>query len=164
MITESVWMIALTGIGATLCMDGWALLLKYGFGIASLNYALPGRWLLWMLKGKFLHRTIITTPALAGERFTGWVFHYVTGAIFAFIPLLLAGSQWIAAPALTTAIMAGLISLAAPFFIMQPALGFGVAASRTPQPKRARRMSLLTHLVYGVGLYFSAVAAAALRF
>lgn len=164
MTTELMLLITLTGIGATLCMDGWALLLKYGFGIASLNYALPGRWLLWMAKGKFFHRTIVTTPVLKGEKFAGWVFHYLTGAIFAFIPLLSAGSRWIAAPTLPAAIIAGLISLAAPFLIMQPALGFGVAANKMPKPKKARMMSLLAHLVYGIGLYLSAVAAAALQF
>jgi hypothetical protein len=32
-------------------------------------------------------------------------------------------------------------------------LGLGMAASRTPNPLRARLKSLMTHIVFGVGLY-----------
>jgi len=145
------------GAGATLCMDIWALLLKRLWGFASLDYALPGRWLLWMLKGRFIHRTIINTPSLAGEEFIGWFFHYATGILWAFIPLVLVGSKWLFVPDVSTAMTTGLVSLAAPFFIMQPALGFGVAASATANPCQARLMSLLAHLVFGFGLYLSAI-------
>jgi Protein of unknown function (DUF2938) len=40
---------------------------------------------------------------------------------------------------------------------MQPSLGLGVAASRTPNPTQARLKSLMTHSVFGVGLYVCAV-------
>jgi hypothetical protein len=36
---------------------------------------------------------------------------------------------------------------------MQPAFGLGVAASKTPNPNKARLKSLMTHTVFGVGLY-----------
>lgn len=162
MSTEILLRILFTGAGATLCMDGWALLLRRKWGIASLDYALPGRWLLGMLKGKFVHRTILNAPALTGEKVTGWAFHYATGILFAFLPLLLSGPRWFHAPDFGTAMVTGLISLAAPFFIMQPALGFGMAASATANPTKARLKSLLTHLVFGCGLYLSAMLAAAL--
>ncbi|WP_127350177.1 DUF2938 family protein, partial [Enterobacter ludwigii] len=35
----------------------------------------------------------------------------------------------------------------------QPAFGFGIAASRTPHPWLSRLLSLLTHIVFGIGLY-----------
>ncbi|WP_264346966.1 DUF2938 domain-containing protein [Rheinheimera sp. MM224] len=38
---------------------------------------------------------------------------------------------------------------------MQPALGSGIAASKTPSPAKARLKSLLTHSVFGLGLYLS---------
>jgi hypothetical protein len=44
-----------------------------------------------------------------------------------------------------------------PFLIMQPSLGLGVAASRTPNPMQARLKSLVTHTVFGIGLYLSAL-------
>ena len=58
------------------------------------------------------------------------------------------------------ALLAGLFSLAAPFFILQPALGFGVAASRTPAPAAARLRSVKSHLVFGPGLYLAAMMGA----
>lgn len=59
-------------------------------------------------------------------------------------------------PSLSTGLLAGLLTLFAPFLILQPALGFGIAASRTPRPWLARLLSVLTHLAYGVGLYIAA--------
>ena len=43
------------GIGATLVMDLWHLLLKRTFSIPSLNYCLLGRWLRHMSRGTFRH-------------------------------------------------------------------------------------------------------------
>ncbi len=130
--------ILLTGAGATLCMDLWALLLKRRFGIPSLDYALVGRWFLGMFDGRWFHATI------------------VIGLAFAFIPLGLAGIEWYAAPEPRIALLSGWLSLAAPFLVMQPALGFGVAAAKTANPRRARLLSLLTHTVYGLGLLIAA--------
>jgi hypothetical protein len=42
-----------------------------------------------------------------------------------------------------------------PFLVMQPALGFGFAAAKNPHPVRARFKTLMTHSVFGVGLYVS---------
>jgi hypothetical protein len=36
---------------------------------------------------------------------------------------------------------------------MQPGMGAGVAASRTPRPATARLHSLVTHGIFGLGLY-----------
>lgn len=52
----------------------------------------------------------------------------------------------------------GLGSTAAPFFLMQPAFGLGVAASKTPNPTVARFRSLRAHAVYGLGLYLTGQA------
>jgi hypothetical protein len=37
--------------------------------------------------------------------------------------------------------------------VMQPAMGAGIAAGRTPRPWMARVHSVLTHGVFGLGLY-----------
>ena len=44
---------------------------------------------------------------------------------------------------------------------MQPAMGAGIAGSRTPNPWATRARNLVTHAVYGIGLYVTAVALAA---
>jgi hypothetical protein len=45
----------------------------------------------------------------------------------------------------------------APFLLMQPALGAGVASRLVPDPVRARLQSILSHAVFGVGLYLAAL-------
>jgi hypothetical protein len=46
----------------------------------------------------------------------------------------------------------------APWFVLQPGMGAGIAASRTPNPRAARLRNLATHTAYGIGLFGSAVA------
>ena len=153
----TIYALLITGIGATLVMDFWSLFQRYVLRIAPLNYALVGRWLLGLPGGKVCHHTILAAPPLRGEVLVGWGFHYLSGILFATLPLWLHGPDWYQQPSLTVGLLTGLITLLAPFLIMQPALGFGLAASRTPNPWRARMMSVLTHLAYGVGLYLAAV-------
>ncbi|MCW5117958.1 DUF2938 domain-containing protein [Burkholderia cenocepacia] len=152
----------LIGAGATLLMDLWTLFRRRAFGIPSLDYALVGRWLGHMTHGRFRHASISTAAPVPGERALGWIAHYTIGIAFAALPVLIAGPTWIDAPTPLPALVAGLASVVAPFFVMQPAFGFGIAASRTPQPGVARRRSLVTHLSYGVGLYLAAYLLAAL--
>lgn len=147
----------ITGVAATAIMDLWSLFQKYIIKIPPLNYALVGRWTLWLPKGKFRHNTIISTNSEHGERVTGWLFHYLTGILFAFIPLILDGPAWLNKPLLVTALLTGLLTLFAPLIILQPALGFGIAASQTLRPWLARLLSVLTHMAYGCGLYIAAL-------
>lgn len=51
----------------------------------------------------------------------------------------------------------GIVTVAFPFFILQPSLGLGVAGSRTPKPAQTRLKSLVTHTVFGAGLYVCAL-------
>ena len=55
-----------------------------------------------------------------------------------------------------------LVTVAAPLFLMQPGMGMGIAASKTPNPNAVRLRSLVTHAVFGAGLYLSALAVAPL--
>jgi len=155
-----VFKTVITGIGATLVMDLWSWCQKHVLRVPPLNYALVGRWMLSLPGGTFYHHTIASSPRMPGELFAGWVFHYLTGILFAFIPLLLNGTVWLSEPSFSAGLLAGLLTLFAPFIILQPAFGFGIAASRMPHPWRARLLSLLTHMAYGFGLYVTALAIA----
>ena len=154
--------VLLIGTGATLVLDLWTLFRKRAFGTPSLDYALVGRWLGHMMRGQFRHASIAAAPSVPGERTLGWIAHYAIGIAFATLPVMLAGAEWIGAPTPLPALVAGLGSVIVPFFVMQPAFGLGIAASRTPQPGVARRRSIVTHLVFGAGLYLAAVALSAL--
>jgi Protein of unknown function (DUF2938) len=145
------------GIGATLLMDLWNLFLKRAFSIPSLNYCLLGRWLRHMPEGTFRHASITAAPQKPFECAVGWIAHYTIGVAFALGFVVLASGDWLARPTLMVALLYGIGTVVFPFFIMQPSLGLGFAASRTPKPMQARLKSLVTHTVFGVGLYLCAL-------
>ena len=146
------------GVGASLAMDLWNLLLKRAFGIPSLNYCLLGRWLRHMPEGTFWHVSISSAPQRSLECLVGWIAHYSIGVVLAVGFVLVAGRDWLIRPTLLPALLYGVATVVLPFFLMQPALGLGAAGSRTPRPMQARVKSLVTHSVFGVGLYSCALA------
>jgi len=141
------------GMGATLTFDLWGLFLKHAFKITPSNLCLVGRWILYMPEGIFRHSNIGSAPQKSAECTVGWIFHYMIGIAFSVAFVILVGSSWLEHPTLIIALIFGLITVSAPFFIMQPAFGFGVAASKTPNPIQARLRSLMNHTVFGFGLY-----------
>lgn len=145
------------GIGATLLMDLWNLFLKRAFGIPSLDYCLLGRWLRHMPAGKFRHASIAAAAQKPSECTVGWVAHYTIGVVFAVVFVVLISGDWLARPTLLPALLYGIGTVVFPFLIMQPSLGLGIAASRTPKPTQARLKSLATHTVFGIGLYVCAL-------
>jgi DUF2938 family protein len=148
---------AATGIGATLIMDLWNLFLKRSFGVPSLNYCMLGRWLRHMPEGTFRHANIAAAPPKSGECPAGWIAHYSIGIVFALL-FVAASPAWLEQPTVLPALLYGIATVVFPFLVMQPSLGLGIAASRTPRPAQARLKSLATHSVFGLGLYVSALA------
>jgi hypothetical protein len=145
------------GIGATLIMDLWNLFLKRTFGIPSLSYCLLGRWLRHMPGGTFRHASIAAAPPKPFECTIGWIAHYTIGVVFALGFVVLTSGDWLARPTLLPALLYGIGTVVFPFLILQPSFGLGMAASRTPKPAQARLKSLVTHTVFGVGLYVCAL-------
>jgi hypothetical protein len=159
---EFVVRAVLIGVGASLVLDLWTAFLKRCFGIQGLSYRMVGRWLCHMPRGRFLHDSIGKAQALGGEAIIGWGAHFAIGVIFAAILLSIVGLDWARQPTLLPALILGLATVVVPFFIMQPGMGAGIAASKMPQPNVARLRSLLAHAVFGFGLYLSALLAALL--
>ena len=143
----------LIGLGATLTTDLWALFLKHVFKITAPNYCLVGRWLRYMPEGTFKHSNIASAPQKSAECTVGWIAHYMIGVTFAVAFLVLVGNNWLQHPMLVPAILFGVVTVLAPFFIMQPAFGLGFAASKTPNPAQARLRSLMNHASFGISLY-----------
>ncbi|GAB4062231.1 DUF2938 domain-containing protein [Uliginosibacterium sediminicola] len=148
----------LTGIGATALMDVWGVIRHPLLGVPAPDYGLVGRWLAWMPRGRFHHTGIAKSEPMRHEGLIGWTAHYLTGISFASLLVLTYGTDWLHAPRLVPALLVSLVTLAAPFLLMQPGMGAGIAASRTPRPNAARLHSLISHLVFGVGLYLSSCA------
>lgn len=147
------------GIGATLLMDLWNLLVKRTLGIPSLSYCLLGRWLRHMPEGTLRHASISAAARKPLECAVGWVAHYTIGAVFALLFVGLPGADWLAQPTMLPALLYGIGTVVFPYFILQPAFGLGMASSRAPSPARARLKSLVTHTVFGAGLYACAIGA-----
>ncbi|HEY9226392.1 MAG TPA: DUF2938 domain-containing protein [Gemmatimonadaceae bacterium] len=141
------------GIGATLSIDLWALLLKRAFSIPSLNYCLLGRWVLHMPEGRFAHERIVNASSKPHECKVGWTTHYLIGITLAVLFVALVSGGWLARPTLLPALVFGIATVVMPFFTIQPAFGLGIASSKTPHPNRARLKSVMTHTVFGVGLW-----------
>ncbi len=154
----------LVGLGATLLIDLWALFLKRAFAVQSLDYCLLGRWILHMPGGRMVHHSIASAQTKRHECATGWIAHYAIGTAFALLFVVLVSESWLERPTLWPAVGFGIVTTLVPFFIMQPSLGLGWAASRTPKPNRARLKSLMTHTVFGVGLYLWALASSRVFF
>jgi hypothetical protein len=143
----------LIGLGATLTFDLWAQFLKHAFKISPSNICLVGRWLRYMPEGVFKHANIVATPAKSAECAVGWIAHYLIGVTFAGAFVALVGSNWLQHPTPLPAVLFGVVTVSAPLFIMQPAFGFGLAASKTSNPFQARLRSVMNHTAFGAGLY-----------
>ncbi|MGX5732317.1 DUF2938 domain-containing protein [Pseudoxanthomonas beigongshangi] len=148
------------GLGATALMDIWVWLRRRWLGVPGLNYAWIGRWVAYLPRGRFHHSPIAATPPVRGEQAIGIVVHLLTGIAFAGILVVVWGPTWLDRPTLAPALIVGIGSVVAPFLLMQPGMGAGIAARRMPEPAKARLHSLVTHAVLGVGLYFSGCALA----
>jgi hypothetical protein len=154
----------IVGAGATAVIDVWAVARRRMLGIPALDYGLVGRWLASLPRGQFRHRSIAASPPVQQERLIGWMAHYLIGVLFAATLLAIWGLEWVRRPTIGPALIVGLVSAAAPFLIMQPGMGAGLAASRTPRPSAARLQTLLTHAIFGLGLYAAGWVASLLRF
>ena len=140
---------------ATLGVDIWALLVKYGLKLPTADWALVGRWFGHMPKGVLVHRPIASAPPIPQERTIGWIGHYVIGAIYGLAYLFLVVAFLDGESSLISALGFGLATLLAPWLIMQPAMGAGVFASKTARPAVVRLVNLSMHAVFGVSLYLA---------
>lgn len=156
-IVNNLPVILIIGIGATVVMDVWSIVRKALFGIPTPNYGMVGRWIAHLTHGQFRHDAIAASARVRGEHLIGWTVHYLTGVTFAALLIGIWGEPWLRNPTLVPALAVGIGTVAAPFLLMQPGMGAGIAASRTPRPNSARLQSLITHAVFGAGLYLAAL-------
>lgn len=152
---EEITKIILIGCGATLVMDMWLAFLKR-IGVPTMNFALVGRWVGHLRHRQFAHDSISKASPIAHETLLGWTIHYATGIAFSCLQTAVAGAGWIAAPAPGIALLVGMGTVVFPLFVMQPAMGLGIAAAKTPTPITNCLKSLVNHSVFGAGLFLSA--------
>ncbi|WP_269630783.1 DUF2938 family protein [Pelomonas sp. BJYL3] len=150
------------GAGATALMDLWLMGLRRA-GVATLDFALLGRWAGHLPQGRWRHEAIAKARPVRGERVLGWLAHYAVGLLFAGLLLAWQGPAWLDAPRLAPALLLGLATVAAPLLLMQPAMGAGLAGRHKGPVGPNVLRSAANHLVFGLGLYLSALAIQLLR-
>jgi hypothetical protein len=152
---EDLTRVVLIGIGATAVMDVWLWFLKR-INIPTLNFAFIGRWVGHWRHGKWMHDSIAKAAPVKGELALGWVVHYATGIAFASLLVSICGWSWTSNPHPLPALAVGIGTVLVPFLVMQPAMGAGIASSRTATPVKNCLRSLANHTVFGFGLYLAA--------
>lgn len=153
---------AVVGIGATAVMDVWLLILAR-LGVPTAGFAMVGRWVGHFAQGRFAHAAIAKAAPLPFELGLGWLTHYLIGIAYAALLVAALGPAWLAQPTALPALVFGLATVAAPWFVMQPAMGAGFLARKTPTPLKNCLRNLANHAVFGAGLYLAAAALAAVR-
>lgn len=153
-LANTLILTALLGAGATLLMDAWLLLLQRA-GVAALNFDFIGRWVGHLLRGRLRHRPIAASAPIRGERLLGWVTHYATGVLFAALLVAIEGRAWLLQPQALPALVLGVLTVAIPLLLIQPAMGAGLASRKTATPLRNSLKSLTNHAVFGLGLYLT---------
>ncbi len=150
----------LMGIAGTLAMDVWAQVLHRLAGQPLANWAMPGRWLAHLFRGRLFHPAIAGAAPVTGELALGWAFHYGVGLLYGVAFVLIAGPAWLAAPTFLPVWIFSLLTIAAGWFLLHPGMGLGWAAAKTPNPWKVRGMGLVAHSVFGLGMWGAALAAA----
>ena len=154
-ITQDLARVFLIGIGATAAMDARLLLLKR-LGVPTLNFRFIGRWTAHLARGTWSHDAIANATPVKGELALGWLTHYAVGIVFAGLMVSIGGTTWLRHPSLLPALLVGMATVIAPLFILHPAMGAGIASSRTATRARNCIRSLANHTVFGLGLYLAA--------
>jgi len=154
--------IVLIGVGATAVLDLWLAAIKR-LGVPIGSFALIGRWVAHMARGQFRHASMAKAEPVNNELAIGWVTHYAVGIVFAAVLVAVQGVGWVEQPTVVPAVLTGLATVAMPLFVMQPAMGSGFAASKTPTPLLNCARSVANHAVFGAGLYVTAWAIGTFR-
>ncbi|TIS55322.1 DUF2938 domain-containing protein [Mesorhizobium sp.] len=153
---DILWRSVVIGIGATVLMDIWAIFLNAAFAQPRSNWGLVGRWV-WHLRNKIFHEDIGEATPYAHETALGWAFHYLVGIVYGIILVALAGTAWLAAPTFLPAFILGMVTVGAGWFLLAPGMGAGWAASKRPNPMQIRALNLMSHTVFALGLFGTAL-------
>jgi len=154
---DLLWRGALIGVGATALIDIWAILLAALFGLPRPNWGMVGRWVWHLRDGKVFHDDIGKAQPYAHELALGWAFHYLVGLVYGVILVLATGAAWLTAPTFLPAFILGIVTVGAGWFLLAPGMGAGWAASKTPNPTKTRALSLISHTVFAIGIFGTAL-------
>lgn len=156
MTAETVLLGCCVGVAATVTMDVLASVSrKIGLTVGAKGIWV-GRWYLGMAQGQFVHSNIADVPERPGEKRAAQVGHYAIGVVLAIFYVAACGWLGLSPGNFLVALGYGLATCVFPWFMLFPALGLGWFGLKAPPELKVVRTSLLNHLSYGVGLWWSA--------
>lgn len=154
---DIIWRGILIGIGATIIMDLWALILAAMPGQARPNWGLVGRWFWHLRHGQIFHDDISDAKPYKHEVALGWIGHYAVGILYGVIFAIYGGAEWLADPVFLPVWIFGILTVSAGWFLLQPGLGIGWAASKLPNARNVRLLNLIAHTFFALGMYGTAL-------
>lgn len=141
------------GVLATGFLDVFGIVLNKLFGIPTTEWRFIGRWFARMRYLEFRHVAISKAAPVRGELPIGWFMHYLIGVAFSLTYFVWVYVIEDSSPTLLSGTLFGLVTLVAPYLIMQPALGHGFFARKHSKPILMPTLSFLAHLTFGQSLY-----------
>jgi len=118
-----------------------------------------GRWPLavsQMSNGQLIASQLSRQPEAKHETPTGWGVHYAFGIVYAYVLFILI-QLGIFEPTITHGLVFGVVSVLVLWLCFMPAMGNGIMASKTPNPKVVCALALMMHSLFGLsfGVGFS---------
>ena len=85
----------LVGVGGTIVLDLYALMMSRVLGVPATNWAMVGRWFGNMAHGQFVQVAMSEAVPVKGELAIGWIAHYAIGIGYGLLLLGLWGKVWL---------------------------------------------------------------------
>ena len=104
-----------------------------------------------MSNGQLIASQLSQQPETKHETPTGWVIHYAIGIAYAYVPFIFV-QLGIFEPTITHGLVFGVVSVLVPWLFFMPAMGNGIMANKTPNPKLACALALMMHSLFGLSL------------
>lgn len=146
----------LVGVAGTVTMDILATVSrKLGLAMGA-NGQWVGRWYQGFARGRFVHPDITTVPEQPGEMRAALVGHYIIGITLGVLYVFGVELVGVSPASFVVSVGYGLGTCIFPWFLVFPALGFGVFGRRGPRELKVFSASVLNHLGYGLGLWWIA--------
>jgi hypothetical protein len=155
-IGETIVFGCCVGIAATVTMDVLSSASrKIGLTVGAKGQWV-GRWYLGIARGQFVHSNIAVAPEQPGEKRAAQVGHYAIGIVLAVLYVVGAGWLGVSPSAFLVALGYGFATTVFPWFLVFPALGFGLFGLKGPPELKLFTSSLMNHLFYGFGIWWIA--------
>jgi DUF2938 family protein len=145
------------GIAATVTMDVLTNVSRRIGLAAGAKGEWVGRWYLGIAQGQFIHANIAAAPEKVGEKSAALLGHYAIGIVLAVLYVFGTGWLGVSAEDFLIAFGYGFVTSIFPWFLVMPALGFGLFGWKGSPELKLFTTTVINHFSYGFGLWWSSM-------